>query len=89
MPLGEIVTTIKVSVMNKAFSIHQGRTVANIDDEKACRTKLAAEANVEKIMENYHFEIFGWHRVTFYGDYRKQLIDLATLYGLKIYEEDK
>jgi len=89
MPLGEIVTTIKVSVMNKAFSIHQGRTVANIDDEKACRTKLAAEANVEKIMENYHFEIFGWHRVTFYGDYRKQLINLATLYGLKIYEEDK
>ena len=88
MPLGEKVTTIKVSSINKAFSIHTGKTVANVNEDKACRTKLAAEVNAEKILDNYHSEIFGWHRVTFYGDYRKEMINLATLYGLKIYKED-
>jgi hypothetical protein len=34
-------------------------------------------------------ELFGWHRVTCYGEYRKQLIDLATLYGLDVIEEDR
>jgi len=89
MPLGEKVTTIKVSSINKAFSIHTGKTVANVNDEKACRTKLAAEVDAEKILNNYHFEIFSWHRVTFYGDYRKEMINLATLYGLKTYQEDR
>ncbi len=88
MPTGEIVTTVKVSSINKAFSVHTGKTVANVNDDKACRTKLAAEVNAEKILNNYHFEIFSWHRVTFYGNYRKEMINLATLYGLKIYQED-
>lgn len=89
MPLGQPVTTAKVSVRNGAFAIHTGKTVANVADEKACRTKLATEVEAERILDNYHSELFGWHRVTCYGDYRKQLIDLATLYGLKIIEEDR
>lgn len=88
MPLGHQVTTAKVSVKNQAFAIHTGRTVANVADEKACRTKLAAEVDASRILDNYHSELFGWHRVTSYGDWRKQLINLATLYGLKIFEED-
>jgi len=32
---------------------------------------------------------FGWHRVTFYGDWRRQAINLARLLGLKVIEEDK
>ncbi len=89
MPLGRQVTTAKVSVKNRAFAVHTGKAVANIADEKACRTKLAAEVDAQRILDNYHSELFGWHRVTCYGDYRKQLIDLATLYGLKIIEEDR
>jgi L-fucose isomerase-like protein len=89
MPLGEAITTIKVSVTNNAFSIHQGRSVGNVDEDRACRTKLAVETDAQKVLDNYHSEIFGWHRVTFYGDYRKQAISLATLYGLKIYQEDR
>ena len=58
LPLGEILTTIKVSVTNKAFSIHQEESVANVEEDKACRTKLAAEVDVEKILNNYRFEIF-------------------------------
>ncbi|MGC9468331.1 MAG: hypothetical protein ACP5HS_07060 [Anaerolineae bacterium] len=89
MPLGHQVTTAKVSVKHRAFAIHSGKTVANVADEKACRTKLAAHVDAQRVLDNYHSELFGWHRVTCYGDYRKQLIDLATLYGLRIIEEDK
>ncbi len=88
MPLGEEITTVKVNVVEKALSIHQGRTVANIEEDKACRTKLAAEVDARKILNNYHFEKFGWHRVTFYGDWRRDVINLATLLGLKVFEED-
>lgn len=88
LPLGDKVTTIKVSVMNKALSIHQGKAVANVEEDKACRTKLAVEVNAEKILNNYHMEIFGWHRVTFYGDFRRDIMNLATLLGLQIFEED-
>ncbi len=89
LPLGHDVTTVKVSVRNKAFAVHSGRAVANVDDDKACRTKLAAEVDARKILDNYHSELFGWHRVTFYGDYRELFVELATLYGLGILVEDR
>jgi L-fucose isomerase-like protein len=89
LPLGQPITTVKVSARNKAFAVHGGRAVANVEDDKACRTKLAAEVDAQRILDNYHSEIFGWHRVTCYGDYRKTLVNLATLYGLEIFQEDR
>lgn len=89
LPLGHTVTTLKVSAQHKAFAIHTGRSVANVEDDKACRTKLAAEVDARRVLENYHDEIFSWHRVTCYGDYRQPFIDLAKLYGLEIFEEDR
>jgi len=90
MPLGETVTTLRINVEAKAMCIHQGITVANIEDDKACRTKLAAETDAERILENWNAEVdFGWHRVTLYGDWRRQAINLARLLGLKIIEEDR
>jgi len=89
MPLGETVTTIKVNPRQKEFSIHNGRTVANVHDDKGCRTKLAAELDARTTMENYRFDLFGWHRVTCYGDHRRACIDLAKLYGLHVHEEDR
>ena len=68
LPLGETVTTIQINAKEKALMMHSGKTVANIDDDKACRTKLATEANVEKI-RTYRW---GWHRVTFFGNWRKR-----------------
>jgi len=90
MPLGETVTTVKIKVSEKALCIHQGKTVANIEEDKACRTKLAVEADVQKILENWNMKVnFGWHRVTFYGNWRKHAMNLAALLGMKIIEEDK
>lgn len=85
LPLGETVTTVEANAAEKALVVHTAKTVANIDEEKACRTKLAATANIEKIMSNWRW---GWHRVTFYGEWRKDVKNLATLMGLQFYEED-
>lgn len=89
MPLGKDVTTIKISAQGKRFAVHTGRTVANVHDDKACRTKLAVAVDARTILQNYHFDLFGWHRVTCYGDYRRACLDLARLYGFEIHEEDR
>jgi len=90
MPLGETITTVKLNMLEKIMSIHQGKTVANVEEDRACRTKLAAEANAEKILDNWVWGgNWGWHRVTFYGDWKKQLRDLATLLGVELFQEDK
>jgi len=88
MPLGETVTTIKINPRERAFAVHNGRTVANVHDDKGCRTKLAAEVDARRVIVNYQFDLFSWHRVTCYGDYRKACVNLAKLYGMKLYEED-
>lgn len=89
MPPNHTITSIKVNALNKEMAIHQGRSVGNVDEERACRTKLAVEANARKILENWDFEKFMWHRVSFYGDFRKDVCDFAKLLNLKIVEEDK
>jgi len=88
MPLGETVTSIKINPRERAFAVHNARTIANVCDDKGCRTKLAAELDARHVMENYHFDLFSWHRVTCYGDYRKACANLARLCGMRIYEED-
>jgi hypothetical protein len=85
MPLGQVVTTVEINAAEKGLLVHGGKTVANIDEPKACRTKLAVEANIGKILENWRW---GWHRVTFYGEWRKDVKNLATLMRFKVYEED-
>ena len=85
-PSGEPVTTLEVDVWGKHMVIHSAKTTRNIDEPKACRTKLAARTNAEAILDNWSM---GWHRVTVYGDYRKQALNLARLYGMTVFEEDK
>jgi hypothetical protein len=85
MPVGEDVTTIETNPWEKAIVVHTGRAVANVEEEKACRTKLAAEARIDKILANWRW---GWHRVTFYGDWRRDVKNLGTLMGFQVYEED-
>jgi len=89
MPPGEIVTTVKISVLDKKIAIHQGRSIGNIDDDRACRTKLVVEADAKKILEKWDHATFGWHRVSVYGDFREDFCNMATLLGLEVVEEDK
>lgn len=90
MPVGYPLTTIKVSTSGRAMSIHTGVSIGNVDHESGCRTKLVCKVEDSKlIMRNWHSELFSWHRVTVYGDYREDFMEVANYLGLKVYEEDK
>jgi hypothetical protein len=88
-PVGEKVTTIKISVLAKKIAIRQGTILDNVDDEKGCISKLLVESNARKILDNYDWATFGWHRVTFLGDWKEDFILAAKLVGLTVFEEDK
>jgi hypothetical protein len=83
MPLGEMTTTLEFSPVREAVIIHQGKTTENIDEDKACRTKLAAEVrDIDKLMGEW--DQWGWHRVTFYGDLKQPVETVAALVGFKV-----
>jgi hypothetical protein len=65
---------------------HQGKTVENIDQDMACRTKLegVVKGDIEKLTEEWRM---GWHRVTFYGDLKEPVYALADAAGWKVVEE--
>jgi len=85
MPVGEKITTLRISIWDSTIVLHTGKTVANIDEPKGCRTKLAAEVDARKILKNWTHT---WHRVTFYGDWREDVKNFAKLKGLRLIEED-
>ncbi|MEM2636972.1 MAG: hypothetical protein QXL15_01340, partial [Candidatus Korarchaeota archaeon] len=87
-PEGESVTTIKVSILERKIAVRSGRILGATKDEKACHSKLIVETNARKILDNYDFKTFGWHRVTVLGNWREKIIAAARLLGLKIVEED-
>ena len=89
LPLNLPVTTYKLCTDKNAFAVHSGIAVGNVGLDRGCRTKLAAEANVQSIMRNWNMDIFGCHRVAVYGDWREKLLNLAQMKGMDIYEEDK
>ncbi len=87
MPAGEVVTTLEIDVPLKKMVLHTAKTTENVDEPKACRTKLAAQTNSRAILDNWDL---GWHRVTVYGDWRREVLDLARLLGVvQVLEEDK
>jgi len=87
MPLGEMTTTIKLDHNKKQIIFHQATTVENVDDDKACRTKLAAEVkgDVYKLLNLW--DEWGWHRVTFFGDLKRPVYNIAALLGFEVVEE--
>ena len=88
-PVGEHATTIKISVFEKKIAIRLGKIVNNVEDKKGCVSKMLVEDDVNAILENYDWETFGWHRVTFIGDWKEDFVIAAKLLGLEIVEEDK
>ena len=66
-----------------------GQAVGNVDDEKACRTKLAADlhGDIEKLMNHWFRWDESWHRVTFYGDVKGPVKQLSEALGMTVIEE--
>jgi hypothetical protein len=86
LPLGEMTTTLKFNPARKEVVLHQGKTVANIDEDKACRTKLAVEVkDIYKLMGEW--DRWGWHRVTYYGELRQPVETISALLGFTMVVE--
>jgi len=85
LPLGETLSTLEFVSPSKTVVFHLSRTVDNLEEDRACRTKLAAEVrDARRLMEGWDF---GWHRVTVYGDWKTQVSHTAALLGWKFVEE--
>jgi hypothetical protein len=87
LPLGYMTTTVEIDQGRKEILFHQGKTVANDPDDRACRTKIAAEpvGDIEKLFTMW--DQWGWHRVTGYGDLKQPIFALADALGWKVVEE--
>lgn len=87
MPLGEMTTTLLFHPAKKQVIFHQAKTAENVDEDRACRNKLAAEVkgDVFKLLNDW--DNWGWHRVTFYGDYKRQVYNICSLLGFEVIEE--
>ena len=87
LPAGYMTTSFRTSVKRKQMVIHQAKAAGNLETERGCRTKLAAEVcgDLEKMFNEWNR--FGWHRVTVYGDVKAPLMEFGKALGLEIIEE--
>ena len=87
LPTGYMTTTLEMNPLKKEILFHQAKAVANSTDDRACRTKIAAVpvGDFEKLFTEW--DQWGWHRVTYYGDLKKPVFDLASRLGWKVVEE--
>ncbi len=87
LPLGYMTTTIELAAFCRELLFHRGKAVANVIEDRACRTKLAAEPDGDLEKLHTEWDRFGWHRVTVYGDLKEPLFEIAKMLKWKITEE--
>ena len=87
MPTGYMTTSLEIDCGSRQVLVHRAKAVENVDEDKACRSKLAAEVrgDMEKLLGEW--DRWGWHRVTFYGDLKEPIGELAKALGMKVVEE--
>jgi hypothetical protein len=87
VPAGYMTTSIEISDPRKEIIFHRAKAVGNDPDDRACRTKLAAEpvGDLERLFTMW--DKWGWHRVTFYGDLKEPVHALAGALGWTVVEE--
>jgi hypothetical protein len=85
--MGYRTTSLEIDCASRQILLHRAKTVENVDEDKACRSKLAAEVegDMEKLLGEW--DRWGWHRVTFYGDLKEPVVDLAKALGMKVVQE--
>ena len=92
-PVNKTVTVLGMSIYDKKLSVFtgqaiSGRCIIEDFDDIYCRSKIAVETNTKALLENVNWEIFNQHRVVFYGDFREEFRDLATIIGFEFIEDD-
>ena len=86
-PIGYMTTSLEMHPVKKQILFHQAKAVANSTEDRACRTKLCCVpvGDFEKLFTQW--DQWGWHRVTYYGDLKEPVFDLADALGWKVVEE--
>jgi len=86
LPAGYMTTTLEINPIARQVLVHQAKTTGNSDSDMACRTKLraAVKGSIEKLTEEWRL---GWHRVTFYGDIRDTVAELASRLKFELIQE--
>jgi len=86
-PSGYMTTSVEFSAPKKQILFHQAKAVANLDDDRACRTKLVGEpvGDFEKLFTKWCD--WGWHRVTVFGDLKEPVFALADALGWEVVRE--
>jgi len=86
-PAGYPVTSLLFDFNSRKMVIHSSIVTGNDYDDRACRTKIITEVvgDYEKIYTEW--DTFGWHRVSFLGDFAKDAEALADRLGYKIIRE--
>ncbi len=87
LPLGYMTTSFRLNGNFKAMAIHQAKAVDNVDEPKACRTKLAAEVKGDIGRLFYEWDRFSWHRLTVYGDVQEPIEELALALNIEVVRE--
>lgn len=87
LPLGYMTTSFRFDGNYKAMAIHQAKAVNNVDEPKACRTKLAAEVKGDIDRLFYEWDRFSWHRLTVYGNVQEPIEELARALKMEVVRE--
>ena len=87
LPEGYMTTSFRTNVGAKKLVIHQARSTGNLDADRGCRTQLLGEVrnDIGKLFRQW--DLFGWHRVTVYGDIQEPLVEFAKALGLEVIRE--
>ena len=85
-PVGYPVTTVKFNTGMRSVALHTGVITGNDTDDRACRTKIVARVtgDYSKMDRLWEWRTYGWHRVTFIGDFRKGVEDFAAKIGYRV-----
>lgn len=87
LPAGYMTTSFRTNFARKTMVIHQAKSVGNLNASRGCRTQLIGEVrgDIGKLFDQW--DLFGWHRVTVFGDVKEPLIEFGKALGLEIIEE--
>lgn len=87
LPQGYMTSTLEIHPGRREILFHRAKAVDNLVLDLACRTKLAGEivGDPEKLFN--FWDLYGWHRVTFYGDLREPVKALAAALGFAFVEQ--
>jgi len=87
LPVGYMTTSFRTNFARKTMVIHQAKSVGNLDAPRGCRTQLVGEVrgDIGKLFDQW--DLFGWHRVTVFGDVKEPLIEFGKALGLGVVEE--